>query len=89
MVVTINADPSDATIYTLIVQISSVDTSSITCTAAQVSTLQTEATSLVTAVEVIEDALSKVLEKIAGRQENSDLNFKYFWCRGNWFNTIG
>ena len=78
MVVTINADPSDATIYTLIVQISSVDTSSITCTAAQVSTLQTEATSLVTAVEVIEDALSKVLEKIAGRQENSDLNFKYF-----------
>ena len=78
MVVTINADPSDASIYNLSLQISSVDTSSITCTAAQVYTLQTEASSLVTAVEVIEDALSKVLEQIAGRQENSDLNFKYF-----------
>ena len=89
MVVTINADPSDASIYTLSVQISSVDTSSITCTAAQVSTLQTEATSLVSAVEVIGAALSDVLGQIEGRQKNSDLTFTYFSCRGDRFNTVG
>ena len=82
MVQTIAADPSDPSIFTLSVEISSVNTTSITCTASEVAALVAEAEFLEAAVEEIGNALSIVLDIIAGRQENSDLTFKYFLCRG-------
>ena len=78
MVQTINAylnyQLSDASIFTISAEISSVD-SSVVCDSDQQALLAQTAIDLKNATEEINTALSQVLEVLDGRKENSDLTF--------------
>ena len=70
----LNYQLSDASIFTISAEISSVD-SSVVCDSDQQALLAQTAIDLKNATEEINTALSQVLEVLDGRKENSDLTF--------------